>query len=443
MTNPMTATGDVIYGGLSGAATRLAGNTTTTKEFLTQTGMGAGFSAAPAWGSIAATDLPTVDVPHGGTGQTTLASHGVVIGAGTSAVNVTAAGSSGQPLVSNGASADPTYQTLPVSGGGTGATTLTTNGVLYGVGTGAVSATAAGTTGQVLTATTGSAPTFQAPAAGLPPIPGIVQGRLTLTSGTPVTTTDVTGASTLYFTPYKGNILSQYSGTAWSTATFSEFSLALSGMTTGTLYDVVVHYVGGSPTLIITAWSGNTPPLGRSLQNGVPVISGELVVGTIYAVSATTATDSIVLRGVWNYYNRVDRSLIFQYSSGASWTYGTASTWRQVNNVTAARVQCVLGYSEDLVNLQVVADAQSPASSAYNSGIGIDSTTTNSATLWNEISAQNESPALAQYSGYPGVGFHSLNWLEYCRSVAGGANTVYGTTTTAYTQSGMNGTMKG
>ncbi|MFZ1249149.1 MAG: hypothetical protein WAQ24_02410, partial [Candidatus Saccharimonadales bacterium] len=48
--------------------------------------------------------------------------------------------------------------TLPVANGGTGATTLTANGVLYGNGTSAVGATAAGTTGQCLLATTGAAP---------------------------------------------------------------------------------------------------------------------------------------------------------------------------------------------------------------------------------------------------------------------------------------------
>jgi len=54
MTNPMTTLGDVIYGSASGASTRLAGNTTTAKQFLSQTGNGTA-SAAPAWSA-----LPTV-----------------------------------------------------------------------------------------------------------------------------------------------------------------------------------------------------------------------------------------------------------------------------------------------------------------------------------------------------------------------------------------------
>jgi hypothetical protein len=59
--------------------------------------------------------------------------------------------------------ASGTSGTLGVSGGGTGATTLTSRGILFGNGTSAVGATSAGTAGQVLTSNgSGSDPTFQA-----------------------------------------------------------------------------------------------------------------------------------------------------------------------------------------------------------------------------------------------------------------------------------------
>lgn len=55
---------------------------------------------------------------------------------------------------------------VPVANGGTGGTASpTTNGVAYGNGT-AVAYTAAGTTGQVLTATTSGAPTWAAASGG-------------------------------------------------------------------------------------------------------------------------------------------------------------------------------------------------------------------------------------------------------------------------------------
>lgn len=57
-TLPNTAAlGDVWYGSASNVVSSLSGNTTTTKKFLTQTGDGTN-SAVPAWGSIAASDLP-------------------------------------------------------------------------------------------------------------------------------------------------------------------------------------------------------------------------------------------------------------------------------------------------------------------------------------------------------------------------------------------------
>jgi len=69
--------------------------------------------------------------------------------------------------------------TLVVGNGGTGATTLTSHGVLLGNTTSPITATAAGTTGQVLTGVTGSAPTFQSPAASSISITGDSGGALT------------------------------------------------------------------------------------------------------------------------------------------------------------------------------------------------------------------------------------------------------------------------
>ena len=53
--------------------------------------------------------------------------------------------------------------TMAVNYGGTGATSFTTNGVLYGQNTGAVKATAAGSYGQVLSVTSAGVPSFASP----------------------------------------------------------------------------------------------------------------------------------------------------------------------------------------------------------------------------------------------------------------------------------------
>ena len=55
--SPMTTLGDLEYESGAGTASRLAGNTSATKKFLNQAGNGT-VSAAPAWGTIAAADLP-------------------------------------------------------------------------------------------------------------------------------------------------------------------------------------------------------------------------------------------------------------------------------------------------------------------------------------------------------------------------------------------------
>lgn len=80
--------------------------------------------------SYSGTALP---VDNGGTGATTLGDAGVLIGNGTSAVQVTSAGTAGQVLMSNGAGVDPTFQSSPrykfapagfvVDGGGSAVTT--------------------------------------------------------------------------------------------------------------------------------------------------------------------------------------------------------------------------------------------------------------------------------------------------------------------------------
>lgn len=49
VTNPMTTLGDGIYGGASGIPTRLAGDTSNTRKFLTETAS-SGAAQAPAWG---------------------------------------------------------------------------------------------------------------------------------------------------------------------------------------------------------------------------------------------------------------------------------------------------------------------------------------------------------------------------------------------------------
>lgn len=62
--------GDTIYSSAANTLSKLSGNVTTTKKFLTQTGDGVN-SAAPGWNTIVSGDLPTVPISKGGTNATT------------------------------------------------------------------------------------------------------------------------------------------------------------------------------------------------------------------------------------------------------------------------------------------------------------------------------------------------------------------------------------
>ncbi len=72
--NPMTTLGDIIYEDSGPSAARLAGNTTTTKKYLSQTGNGT-ISAAPTWS--------VVDQMTDGSSQLTLASSTLTLGVPT------------------------------------------------------------------------------------------------------------------------------------------------------------------------------------------------------------------------------------------------------------------------------------------------------------------------------------------------------------------------
>lgn len=186
--------GDIVYSSAANTLAKLAGNTTATKLFLSQTGTGGG-SAAPAWAQPAASDISglaasaTTDTTnaanistgtlpsarlngsytgitgvgtlaagtwnataiaaiYGGTGQTSYTQGDLLYAASSTTIGKLADVASGNALLSGGVGADPAWGkiglqthisgTLQVANGGTGATTLT--GYVYGNGTGAMTA---------------------------------------------------------------------------------------------------------------------------------------------------------------------------------------------------------------------------------------------------------------------------------------------------------------
>lgn len=141
------AVGDILYASGSTALSKLAG--VATGNAL----ISGGLTTAPSWGKVGLTThvSGTLPVANGGTGATTLTSNGVLYGNGTSAVQITAQGGANTALLAN--SGAPSWGkvgltthisgTLAVGNGGTGATTLT--GILKGNGTSAFTAVTAPT----------------------------------------------------------------------------------------------------------------------------------------------------------------------------------------------------------------------------------------------------------------------------------------------------------
>ena len=181
-------------------------------------------------------------------------------------------------------------------------------------------------------------------------------GRLTLTTAVPVTTSDVSAATTVYYTPYVHNIIMLYSGTAWEAIEFTEVSIAVPS-TTVTPFDVFGLSSGGSLVIETLDWTNDiTRATALAYQDGRLVKSGSatrlyLGTGRTTGVSGQTE-DSISKRFHWNYYNRVPRQLKLIEVTNHTYATNTVRPW---NNATANRVELITGVSEALVIFTVAA----------------------------------------------------------------------------------------
>jgi len=299
---------------------------------------------------------------------------------------------------------------------------------------------------QTLTNKTLTAPIINGDVTGTG-IANTCEGRLTLTTGVPVTTSDVTGATSIYFTPYIGNKVSIYTGSTWIQYTFTELTLALGTITSGRPYDVFLDYNSGTPQLVLLAWTNDsTRATALAYQNGVLVKTGDTeqrYLGTFYTTATTTTEDSKANRYLWNYYNRVDRFMEVKELTD-SWSYST-STYRQANASTANQLNYVQGVSEDSVEataIGVVFNSTATLRSA-SVAIGLDNTTTPSGIQGQSVfSSAVNAGCVASYRGITSAGRHFLAWLE--RAAGSATQTWYGDNGgTNVVQSGIHGTIRG
>jgi hypothetical protein len=235
------------------------------------------------------------------------------------------------------------------------------------------------------------------------------QGRLTLTSGVAITTTDVVGVTNIFFTPEAGGGVPIWSGSGFIFVPFAELSLALDSTTTdtgfhqgGRNFDLFV--VNDSGTIRLgtgPAWASDT---GRGTgagtteldfsKSGIPTNKNAITlrfgsatgntinvpanqatyVGSFRAIANGQTTDSKSQRLLFNAFNQASRILRVADPT-ASWQYSTAA-WRQANGNANNQIDVLLGLPGIGISLQSIVFCSTTANPrTVRTGIGLDSTT--------------------------------------------------------------------
>jgi len=276
--NPMTTLGDIIYENSTPAPARLAGNTTSTKNFLTQTGTGS-VSAAPVWGTIAVGDVPTLN-------QNTTGTAANITGTTNATLTTLSALTTASSLASVGTITSGTWSgtTIAVNKGGTGVTAVTTaptatswagwdsnlnlsaNNIIEGFAT---TATSGGTT--TLTAASAYSQYFTGTTTQTVVLPstGVVAGQqfFIVNKSTGAVTVQSSNTNTIQ-TMYTGNQLlvtalvaapttaANWSSSYQATNTVPVY-LGGTGMTSITAGSILVGAGTSTPTLVAPSTSGN------------------------------------------------------------------------------------------------------------------------------------------------------------------------------------------
>lgn len=198
--------------------------------------------------------------------ESTTTQYNVLVGGTSNAIgNVSPSATSGVPLVSGGAAANPSFGTAVVAGGGTGQTTLLIHGVLVGNTTSGITSLAVGTTGQVLQGNTGADPSWGSPAASSITITGDSGGGLTGASFTFTGgTTGLTFAGAGSTETLGGTLAVKNGGTGAAT---------LTGVLTGNGTSAVTANAITQYGTVVAGASNAVASVAPSATSGVPYIS--------------------------------------------------------------------------------------------------------------------------------------------------------------------------
>lgn len=231
-------------------------------------------------------DFNTTSANFGNATITNALWNGTTIGTGYGGTGLTTFAAANNAIYSTSSSA-LAAGTLPVAAGGSGAITFTANGVLYGDSTNPLSATAAGTTGQVLIGNTGAAPSWGTISSSL-----VSSFQTSLSGLTPSTAT--TGAVTL-----AGTLGPTSGGTGLSAYTTGDIIYASATNTLSALADVATGNalisggVGVAPSwgkIGLTTHVSGTLPVANGGTGQTTYTDGQLLIGNSTGNTLTKAT---------------------------------------------------------------------------------------------------------------------------------------------------------
>lgn len=272
------------------------------------------------------------------------------------------------------------------------------------------------------------------------------QGRITLTTSVPVLTSTVSAATSVFYTPYIGNLVPIYDGTNVIPTAVTELTITLgSNWAANSNWDVFIASDSGTIRACTgPAWTSDTArgsgagttELSRTsglILNNVTVTCrynntttfsvaasrgtyvGSFRTGsagqTNWVYGAVASGGTAGLFGVWNMYNRVT-VLSFTGDSTDSWAtpFGTI---RAANGSATMRCSFISGITEDAFEAAYNAYGTAGVSGNFSAGIGYDTT---SAYSIGQVGFSNNPTNIGQISGSYGttaLGFHFLSANEF------------------------------
>jgi len=237
-------------------------------------------------------------------------------------------------------------------------------------------------------------------------------GRLSTVSGDPAPEVEIT-TNTLYLT--NGGV---------------DLTLSLtSGHLAGKNYDV--FEIAGPAICAGPAWASNTIRAIDIQVAGSEIVNAAAMTCINGASTYTVAAGDGQLRGgfraftngltrstmssrlVWDARNPIIAP-VAAIDTTDSWSY-SAPLFRQANGNPANRIEVFNGLSGRPVSIRASGYMIGSALTSGFVGIGIDTSTADSSQVKNPCAGSNTFPVLpcwAEYSGYVGIGYHEIRWLE-------------------------------